>query len=83
MLLLLLSFAACHAARVPNSPFPVAARGLNASQTLHVVYTDGLSPADAFTLQALQGVVNKGAPTLARVIDCPQMICAIWPSTAT
>jgi hypothetical protein len=67
MRLLLLPFLFCRAARVPNSPFPIAARGLNASALLHVVYTDGLSSADAFTLQALQGVANKNAPTLARV----------------
>jgi hypothetical protein len=52
--------------RVPHSPFPTPSNGLNASSSLYIFYTDALSPADAFTLQLLQGVVNKRAPTLAR-----------------
>ena len=66
VVLLVLFISGCPCARVPNSPFPVAANGLNASTHLRVAFTDGLSQADSFTLQVLQGVVNKRAPTLAR-----------------
>lgn len=67
LFLISLLCARCHSARVPGSPFPVASRGLNSSALLRVVYTDGLTPEDLFTLQALQGVVNKRSPSLARV----------------
>ena len=58
--------AAASAARVPGSPFPVPSQGLNASRTLMVVDPSGLSRDDAFTLQALQGVLSKRTPRLAR-----------------
>ena len=65
-LLLLLLLIPATALRVPGSPFPPPLSGLNASNALLVFHTDGLSPPDSFTLQLLQGVLNKRAPTLAR-----------------
>ena len=65
-LLLLLLAAAATALRVPGSPFPPPLDGLNASRSLLVAFTDGLSPSDLLTLQLLQGVLNKRRPTLAR-----------------
>jgi hypothetical protein len=65
-LLLLLPFALC--ARIPNSPYPVPLDGLNASTSLLIFYSDGLSNADALTLSALQGLANRRRPTLARTV---------------
>lgn len=66
LLLLALLLRACVSDRVPGSPYPVCARGLNASTTLHVVYTDGLSADDSLSLLSLQGALSKAAPTLYR-----------------
>jgi hypothetical protein len=54
------------AARVPGSPFPVPALGLNASRTLFAYDIHSGSETDAFTVQTLQGVLAQQAPRLFR-----------------
>ena len=66
-LLLLLSPATC--ARVPGSPYAAPAAGLNASKSLLVLATAGLSADDAFAAAALQGALARaagGAPRMLR-----------------
>jgi hypothetical protein len=55
------------AARVPGSPFPVCARGLNASSSLSVLFTDGLSRDDQLLALTLQGVLSRRAPRMYRM----------------
>ena len=54
------------AARVPGSPFPVPALGLNASRSLFAYDIHSGSETDAFTVQTLQGVLAQQAPRVFR-----------------
>ena len=68
-LLLLALLGAARAARVPGSPFPVCARGLNASRALSVLFTDGLSRDDQLLALTLQGVLSRTAPRMYRLAE--------------
>ena len=68
-LVLLALLGAAHAARVPGSPFPVCARGLNASRALSVLFTDGLSRDDQLLALTLQGVLSRTAPRMYRLAE--------------
>lgn len=69
------------AARVPGSPLPVPAAGLNASSALYyitVVDSAEQTPADALTLSTLQGALARvsGRPVLVRAQ--PGSSYALW-----
>ena len=61
--------AVASAARVPGSPYPSPPAGLNASRSLRVLPTAGLSPDALFAAGALQGAWARaagGAPQMLR-----------------
>lgn len=58
--------AGARAARLPGSPYPAPARGLNASSLLYVFNESALSADDLFTLQSLQGLFAREAPLIYR-----------------
>lgn len=74
-----MAVALASAARVPGSPFPAPALGLNASSELFVVDYTALSADDVFTLQVMQGSVNRDSPRLIRTdaVAYPPWIAAL------
>ena len=63
---LLLLLAAADAARLPLSPFPVPAAGLNATRQLFVFEQTGLSPSQQLLAATLQGVLSRSSPAIYR-----------------
>ena len=58
-------------ARVPGSPFPVPALGLNSSRALLAWDVSSGSQADLFAVQTLQGVLAQRAPRVFRFDSSP------------
>ena len=55
-----------NAARVPSSPFPICANGLNSTRQLYVLRLEGMSSDDEFTALTLQGILSKKGPQIYR-----------------